>query len=194
MGEIKTICVYCGSNTGNDPRFVEAADALGAGIAAAGMGLVFGGGDDGLMGRVARAVLAGGGPVTGIIPKFLIKRENALLDGGSLSELIVVDDMHSRKQLMFDRADAFIALPGGIGTLEELVEQLTWVQLRRHRKPVLLADIGGFWRPLLALIAHMHNFGFLRAGFDVHYLVAEKIEDALPMVVAAARREDASPA
>ena len=102
--------------------------------------------------------------------------------------------MHSRKQLMFDRADAFIALPGGIGTLEELVEQLTWVQLRRHRKPVLLADIGGFWRPLLALIAHMHNLGFLRAGFDVHYLVAEKIEDALPMVHAAARREDASPA
>ena len=131
------------------------------------------------MGRVARSVLAGGGRVTGIIPKFLIKRENALL---SAQELIVVDDMHQRKQMMFDRADAFVALPGGIGTLEELVEQLTWVQLARHRKPVLLADIGGFWRPLLALIAHMHNLGFLREGFDVHYLVAEKIEDVLPML------------
>jgi uncharacterized protein (TIGR00730 family) len=194
MGEIKTICVYCGSNPGNDPRFGDAADTLGAAIAAAGMGLVFGGGGDGLMGRVARAVLAAGGPVTGIIPRFLIKRENALLGEGGLGELIVVEDMHERKQLMFDRADAFIALPGGIGTLEELVEQLTWVQLRRHRKPVLLADICGFWRPLLALIAHMHNFGFLRAGFDVHYLVAEKIEDALPMLIAAGHRADAGPA
>ena len=136
------------------------------------------------MGRVARSVLAGGGRVTGIIPKFLIKHENALLNA---QELIVVDDMHQRKQMMFDRADAFVALPGGIGTLEELVEQLTWVQLARHRKPVLLADIGGFWRPLLALIAHMHNLGFLREGFDVHYLVAEKIEDVLPMLAGGGR-------
>ncbi len=158
-------------------------------MAAAGLGLVFGGGDNGLMGRVARAVLAGGGRVTGIIPKFLIRRENALLNA---QELIVVDDMHQRKRIMFDRADAFVALPGGIGTLEELVEQLTWVQLERHRKPVLLADIGGFWRPLLALIAHMHNLGFVRAGFDVHYLVAEKIEDVLPMLDVAAGRTAAS--
>ena len=90
--------------------------------------------------------------------------------------------MHQRKQLMFERADAFIALPGGVGTLEELVEQLTWVQLQRHQKPVLLADIGGFWRPLLALFAHMRNLGFIREGFEVRYLVAEKIEDALPML------------
>jgi uncharacterized protein (TIGR00730 family) len=185
MSSIKNVCVYCGSSEGNDPRFAEAADELGAALAAANLGLVFGGGEDGLMGRVARAVVSGGGRVTGIIPKFLMKREHAML---SVAELIVVDDMHQRKQLMFDRADAFVALPGGIGTLEELVEQLTWVQLRRHNKPVLLADIGGFWRPLLALIAHMHNFGFLRDGFDVHYLVAEKIEDVLPMLDAAARR------
>jgi uncharacterized protein (TIGR00730 family) len=96
--------------------------------------------------------------------------------------------MHQRKQLMFERADAFIALPGGIGTLEELVEQLTWAQLQRHRKPVLLADIDGFWRPLLALFAHMRNLGFIREQFEVRYLVAEKIEDALPMLRAAARR------
>ena len=185
MTSIRNVCVYCGSSEGNDQRFAEAADQLGAALAAAGIGLVFGGGGDGLMGRVAAAAIAGGGRVTGIIPKFLLKREHAI-EGAE--ELIVVDDMHQRKQLMFERADAFIALPGGIGTLEELVEQLTWVQLRRHTKPVLLADIGAFWRPLLALIAHMHNLGFLREGFDVHYLVAEKIEDVLPMLHAASRR------
>jgi hypothetical protein len=114
-----------------------------------------------------------------------LKREQAL---EVAHELVVVDDMHQRKQLMFERADAFIALPGGVGTLEELVEQLTWVQLQRHHKPVLLADVGGFWRPLLALFAHMRNLGFIREGFEVRYLVAEKIEDALPMLQTAARR------
>jgi uncharacterized protein (TIGR00730 family) len=189
MSSIKNVCVYCGSSAGNDPRFAEAADQLGAALAAQGLGLVFGGGGDGLMGRVARAVIAGGGRVTGIIPKFLMRREHAI-EGAE--ELIVVDDMHRRKQLMFERADAFVALPGGIGTLEELVEQLTWLQLRRHSKPVLLADIAAFWRPLLGLIAHMRNLGFVREGFDVHYLVAEKIEDVLPMLHAAARRAAAN--
>jgi uncharacterized protein (TIGR00730 family) len=188
MASIHNVCVYCGSSDGADPRFSAAADALGRALAEAGIGLVFGGGGEGLMGRVARATLAGGGRVTGIIPKFLLKREHAL---EVAHELVVVDDMHQRKQLMFERADAFIALPGGIGTLEELVEQLTWVQLQRHRKPVLLADVGDFWRPLLALFAHMRNLGFIREGFEVRYLVAEKIEDALPMLRSAARRLDA---
>ena len=169
----------------SDPRFAEAADALGRALAEADVGLVFGGGGDGLMGRLARATLAAGGRVTGIIPKFLLTREHALVGA---QELVVVDSMHQRKQLMFERADAFIALPGGVGTLEELVEQLTWAQLQRHRKPVLLADIDGFWRPLLALFAHMRNLGFIREQFEVRYLVAEKIEDALPMLNAAARR------
>jgi uncharacterized protein (TIGR00730 family) len=185
MKAIRNICVYCGSSPGADPRFGEAAEALGAAMAGAGCGLVFGGGEDGLMGRIAHAVLNHGGRVTGIIPKFLIRREHAMLEA---QELIVVDDMHARKLLMFERADAFIALPGGIGTLEELVEQLTWVQLQRHSKPVLIADIGGFWRPLLSLIAHMHNLGFIRQGFDLRYLVAERIDDALPMLEAAAQR------
>jgi uncharacterized protein (TIGR00730 family) len=185
MSTIKNICVYCGSSLGADSRFAEAADALGTAMAAAGIGLVFGGGEDGLMGRLAHAVLDNGGRVTGIIPTFLVKREHALNEA---QELIVVADMHQRKQLMFERADAFIALPGGVGTLEELVEQLTWVQLGRHSKPVLIADIGGFWRPLLSLIAHMHNLGFIREGFDLRYLVAEKIEDALPMLEQTARR------
>ena len=185
MQPIQNICVYCGSSLGADPRFAEAADALGAAMAAAGIGLVFGGGEEGLMGRVAHAVIDNGGRVTGIIPTFLIKREHALKEA---QELIVVEDMHQRKQMMFDRADAFIALPGGVGTLEELVEQLTWVQLERHAKPVLVADIGGFWRPLLSLIAHMHNLGFIREGLDLKYLVAEKIEDVLPMLATAARK------
>jgi uncharacterized protein (TIGR00730 family) len=185
MDTIRNVCVYCGASAGADPAFGEAADALGKALARAGLGLVFGGGGDGLMGRVARAVLDDGGRVTGIIPKFLVKREHALL---AAQDLTIVDDMHQRKQLMFERADAFVALPGGVGTLEELVEQLTWVQLQQHRKPVLLADISGFWRPLLALFAHMRNLGFVREGFEVRYLVAEKIEDALPMLMAAAER------
>jgi uncharacterized protein (TIGR00730 family) len=185
MEAIRNVCVYCGSSAGANARFVDAADALGRALAEADVGLVFGGGGGGLMGRLARATLAAGGRVTGIIPKFLVAREHALVGA---QELVVVDSMHQRKQLMFDRADAFIALPGGVGTLEELVEQLTWAQLQRHRKPVLLADIDGFWRPLLALFAHMRNLGFIREEFEVRYLVAEKIEDALPMLRAAARR------
>jgi hypothetical protein len=185
MAAIRSVCVYCGASAGGDPRFGEAADALGKALARAGVELVFGGGVDGLMGRLARAVLAEGGRATGIIPKFLVGRERALL---AAQELIVVDDMHRRKQLMFERADAFVALPGGVGTLEELVEQLTWVQLQRHRKPVLIADIGGFWRPLLGLFAHMRDLGFVREGFEARHLVAERIDDALPMLLAAAHR------
>lgn len=185
MPTIRNICVYCGSSEGTDPRFGEAADALGAAMAKAGYGLVFGGGGDGLMGRLARSVLANGGRVTGIIPTFLIRREHAI---GDIHDLVEVKDMHTRKQLMFERADAFVALPGGIGTLEELVEQLTWVQLQRHEKPVLIVDIAGFWRPLLTLIAHMHNLGFIRTGFDLRYLVAERIDEVLPMIETAARR------
>jgi uncharacterized protein (TIGR00730 family) len=107
--------------------------------------------------------------------------------------MVVVDSMHERKQAMFDRADAFVALPGGIGTLEELVEQMTWAQLDRHTKPVLIADLLMFWRPLLALFAHMNNEGFIRDGFGLRYLVAEKIEDIVPMLRSAGRRLAAEP-
>ena len=123
--------------------------------------------------------------MTGIIPTFLVRKEHALMEA---QEMLVVDSMHERKQAMFDRADAFVALPGGIGTLEELVEQMTWAQLDRHAKPILIADVAGFWRPLLALFAHMNNEGFIRRGFELRYLVAEKIEDVVPMLRAAAER------
>jgi uncharacterized protein (TIGR00730 family) len=137
------------------------------------------------MGAIARTVLDGGGHVTGIIPDFLQRREN-MLDG--VQEMVVVPDMHTRKRLMFERADAFVALPGGVGTLEELVEQMTWVQLERHTKPVLIANINGFWKPLLALFAHMRDFGFVRESMEINYLVAEKASDILPMIQTAHRR------
>lgn len=182
---IRTICVYCGSGPGTDPVFVEAAAAFGRAMAMNGIGLVYGGGNVGLMGTVAGAVLDHGGKVTGIIPEFLKVRERML---DAVQETIVVPDMHTRKQLMFDRADAFVALPGGIGTLEELVEQMTWAQLGRHTKPILMLSIKGFWKPLLVLLAHMRDYGFIRPGLELNYLVAEKVEDVIPMLGSAARR------
>ncbi len=183
--QIRRVCVYCGSSPGTDPIFAETARRLGQNLAEAGIGLVYGGGNNGLMGIVARSVLENGGHVTGIIPDFLKQKEVMLQDA---QEAIVVPDMHTRKRLMFEKADAFVALPGGVGTLEELVEQLTWVQLGRHLKPVLIADIGGFWRPLLSLMAHMRDNGFIPTKLEVRYLVAEKIDDVIPMLETAARR------
>jgi uncharacterized protein (TIGR00730 family) len=175
------ICVYCGSSNGLDPRFVEAAQKLGADIATRGHRLVYGGGNVGLMGEVSRAVKAAGGHVTGIIPHFLLSKEK--LSGG-LDDVVLVDDMHQRKMLMFERSDAFVALPGGIGTLEELVEQMTWAQLGRHGKPIVIADIAGFWRPFGDLVAHMRNTGFIRAGLEVSTMTAEKAGDIVEMIEA----------
>jgi len=185
MTDLKTICVYCGSGPGSDPAFLDAARALGHDMAENGLGLVYGGGNIGLMGALARSVLDHGGHVTGIIPDFLKARERMLDD---VQETISVPDMHTRKRLMFERADAFVALPGGIGTLEELVEQMTWAQLGRHTKPILLLSIHDFWKPLLVLIAHMRELGFIRPGLELNYLVAERVEEVLPMLAASARR------
>jgi uncharacterized protein (TIGR00730 family) len=185
MNTIKTVCVYCGSGPGTNPRFVEAAIGLGKALAESGIRLVYGGGSIGLMGAVATSVLDHGGAVTGIIPSFLTSRENALT---RVQEMIVTPDMHERKRLMFERSDAFVALPGGIGTLEELVEQLTWQQLGRHSKPILLANIDGFWEPLLALLAHMRATQFIRPTLTVDILKAERVEDILPRLRAAAAR------
>jgi uncharacterized protein (TIGR00730 family) len=182
---VRNICVYCGSAAGADPVYEAAARKLGEALAKAGIGLVFGGGGVGLMGAIARSVLASGGNATGVIPDFLVGREG-LLRG--LTDCIIVSDMHERKRLMFEHADAFVALPGGIGTLEELSEQLSWLQLERHTKPVVIADIGGFWKPLLDLFAHMRERRFIQPPFEVRYLVAEKIEDVLPMIETAAAK------
>jgi uncharacterized protein (TIGR00730 family) len=183
MSTIRTICVYCGSGPGTDPAFIEAARDFGKIMAREGVGLVYGGGSKGLMGAAANAVLDNGGHVTGIIPEFLQDREHTLKRA---QEVIITPDMHVRKQTMFDRADAFVALPGGIGTLEELVEQLTWAQLGRHKKPILILNIKGFWDPLCALLDHMRRLDFIRLELGVTLLVAQGPEEALPMLRAAA--------
>ena len=184
MADLRSICVYCGSGHGGDPAFTDAAVALGAAIARAGIRLVYGGGNVGLMGTVARAALDHGGDVCGIIPEFLRQRELMIADA---QELVVVPDMHTRKRLMFERADAFVALPGGVGTLEEVVEQMTWAQLGQHRKPILLANVLGFWDPLLSLLEHMKQTGFIRAGFEVNYLVADSVDAIVPRLREALR-------
>jgi uncharacterized protein (TIGR00730 family) len=183
MGLIKSVCVYCGSGLGRDPRHQADARAFGEVLATNGVSLVYGGGGMGLMGTVAKSVLEHGGHVTGIIPDFLVNREFMLEDA---QEHIVTKDMHERKRLMFERADAFVALPGGIGTLEELVEQLTWAQLGQHRKPILIANINGYWEPLLAMLEHMTAHAFIRESLWVPYLIADRIEDVLPALENAA--------
>ncbi|HMK89949.1 MAG TPA: TIGR00730 family Rossman fold protein [Methylocystis sp.] len=191
MSGVRNICVYCGSSSGNSPAYAETADRMGAALAQAGIGLVFGGGSQGLMGRIARAVLTGGGRVTGIIPHFLDEQEVGMKEA---TELHVVQDMHTRKRLMFEKADAFLALPGGIGTLEELTEQLTLMRIGRHTKPLVLLDVNGYWRPLLALFAHMRHSGFVSRGYEAHYQVAERVEDVIPIILAAASRARSSEA
>src|SRR3954454_11698818 len=183
MSEIKSICVYCASGPGTNPHFVEAARDFGRILAQNGIRLVYGGGSVGLMGELAVSVLDHGGIVTGIIPDFLVDREHMLTRS---QERVITRDMHERKRTMFERADAFVALPGGIGTLEELVEQLTWAQLGRHKKPILLANIDGFWEPLLELFAHMRATAFIRPTLALDILKAERVEDILPRLRAAA--------
>jgi uncharacterized protein (TIGR00730 family) len=179
LSKIRRICVYCGSSPGTSPAFLQSARDFGKILAENGIGLVYGGGGDGMMGEVASAVLKHGGEVHGIIPEFLVKREHA---HKQVQDLIVTNDMHERKAKMFEMADAFVALPGGIGTLEELVEQLTWAQLGRHRKPVLVANIEGFWEPLCALLDHMRALNFIRGEMSFDLLVADAVADILPML------------
>jgi uncharacterized protein (TIGR00730 family) len=157
---IRRLCVYCGSSVGDDPRYRDAARDLGGRLAAAGIELVFGGGRVGLMGVLADAVLAGGGRVTGVIPERLRARELAH-DG--VSELIVTASMHERKRTMAERSDAFAILPGGIGTLDETFEIVTWRQLELHDKPIFVVDVAGYWQKLLALLDHLTERGFVAA-------------------------------
>jgi uncharacterized protein (TIGR00730 family) len=184
MSRIKSICVYCASGPGTNPAYVAAAKSFGRILAENGIRLIYGGGSVGLMGAIADAVLDNGGEITGIIPEFLMNREHILLRA---QERIVTRDMHERKRIMFERADAFVALPGGVGTLEELVEQITWAQLGRHKKPILIANIDGFWDPLRTLLERMRETLFIRPGFTVDVLIADRVEDILPKLTEAAR-------
>jgi len=173
----RKLCVYCGSGPGRDPRYMEAARGLGKALAESGIGLVYGGGSLGLMGEMARAVLAGGGHVTGIIPEFLVTKERMLTE---VNELIVTRDMHERKMTMFERASGFVALPGGLGTLEELTEISTWAQLEQHAKPIILCNIGGYWDPLVTLLKHMREEKFIREGLEFKLEVVKGADEVIP--------------
>ncbi len=179
---IQNVCVYCGSGSGLNPAYAAAARDFGRILAESRIGLVYGGGSLGLMGEIARSVLHHRGYVTGIIPGFLSEREHMLVEA---QELIVVDDMHQRKQLMFTKSDAFVALPGGLGTLEEFVEQLTWSQLGRHARPIVLGNIEGFWNPLLTLFEGMRAEGFVRKGLELNLQVVDRVAEIIPAITRA---------
>jgi len=190
MSTIHSVCVYCGSSPGRSEEYHQAGYRLGRKLAKAGLRLIYGGGARGIMGAVAGGVLDGGGKVTGIIPRFLINweaSENALR---RLDDLIVTEDMHQRKHAMFEKSDAFVALPGGIGTVEEIVEIMTWAQLGRHRKPIVFANIEGFWNPMLALMDHMKAEGFIHSGHRVRPIVVDRAEGIIPAILEVASAPD----
>lgn len=176
VASVFTVTVFCGSSPGFDPVYVDAARAVGTALGEAGMRLVYGGGHVGLMGTVADAAVRAGAHVTGVIPRALQAREDVNHD---IAELILVDTMHERKMLMADRADAFLALPGGPGTLEELTEQWTWAQLGIHEKPVGLLNVAGYFDPLLAFVANMRDRGFTHPRYTDMLVVATEADAAL---------------
>ena len=178
LEKIKSICVYCGSGPGDHPAFMIAARAFGKVLAENNIRLVYGGGENGLMGAIANAVVDHGGKVLGVIPESLCAREGAFRRG----QLEVVENMHQRKQKFFDESEAFVALPGGAGTLEETVEQMTWLQIGHSSKPIVLANIIGFWYPLIYLLKHMRTLKFIREGLEFNQLVANEVGQILPVL------------
>ena len=188
---IRSICVYCGSQPGRHPAYLEAGRALGRSIAEHGLRLVYGGGTRGVMGAVSSGVMSSGGQVTGIIPEFLMDKEASKHSLSALTELIVTRDMHERKHKMFERSDAFVTLPGGIGTLEEIVEIMTWGQLGRHRRPMVFANVNGFWDPMLELMKHMTDQGFIHTAHRVKPMVIDAIEDIIPAIIEEGRASSA---
>ena len=174
---LKSLCVFCGSSVGADPAHREAAGILGRTMAEQGIRLVYGGGHVGIMGALAEAVLYNGGHVVGVIPEHLTRMEAAFLE---ISELIVVDSMHTRKRRMFDEADAFCVLPGGMGTMDELFEIITWKQLRLHNKPIIIANNAGYWDPLIRLFDSIISGGFAHPQTAAMFTVVDRVEDVLP--------------
>ncbi len=181
MAEIKTVAVFCGAQAGDDPAYRAAAEALGRGLAEAGMTLVFGGGRIGLMGAVADACLAAGGRVVGVIPEFLTLWEVA---HEGVADMTVTDSMHSRKRRMFDLSDAFVTLPGGLGTFDETIEIITWRQLKLHDKPILLCDVKGSSNALVAAIEDAVARGFARSDVLRLYEVVEGVPAVLARLAA----------
>jgi hypothetical protein len=175
---LDSVCVYCASSNAADPEFLAAASELGATLAREGLRLVYGGGGVGLMGACAKAAHAAGGRVLGVIPHFLTSQERQL----TTVETVVVDSMHQRKMMMFEAADAFAILPGAIGTLEEVVELLSWRRLGLHAKPIVFLDIKGFWQPLFALFDHILEQKLMPVEFRETWRTVERVEDVLPML------------
>ena len=192
MNKILAICVYCGSSAGNDAVYVEAGERLGSALAAAGVRLIYGGGTTGVMGAVAHGTLSAGGEVGAIIPRFLIDRETTKAALTKFNDVTITETMHERKHKMFERSDAFVALPGGIGTVEEIVEIMTWGQLGQHRKPMVFANINGFWDPMLGMFDHLRRTGFIHSGHLMQPIVVDRVEAIIPAIVAAAEEIDTS--
>ncbi|CAM5343612.1 putative protein (TIGR00730 family) [Aquamicrobium terrae] len=190
MNTIRSICVYCGSSPGKDEAFLEAGHALGRSLARSGLRLVYGGGTKGIMGAVAQSTLKAGGKVMGIIPRFLMNKEATESALERLDQLVITDNMHERKHRMFEESDAFVALPGGIGTVEEIVEIMTWAQLGHHRKPIVFANVKGFWNPMLSLLDHMAAAGFIHTAHNVKPLVVDDPEAIVAAVLAAGAAGD----
>ncbi|EGF90343.1 putative lysine decarboxylase family protein [Asticcacaulis biprosthecium C19] len=176
--DIKSVCVFCGSSFGNDPSYRQAALDLGQVLAGAGLRLVYGGGGVGLMGETARAVHDAGGKVLGIMPQFLRSREIVYDD----VETRMVTNMHERKMMMFEESDAFIVLPGGVGTLEEVIELMSWRRLDLHKKPVIFLNVNGFWDPFFALIDHTLATEFTPTSFRNTYHSVDTVEGVLPAI------------
>ncbi len=172
MSELKSLCVFCGSRVGGEPAYQEVAKKLGQEISGRNLNLIYGAGDIGLMSIVARASLECGGNVTGIIPKFIQAFE---VGSPGEIELIVVESMHERKQMMFERSDGFIALPGGLGTLDETIEMITWKQLQQHKKPIVLVNVNNYWNPFIDLIQAVVDCGFGHGGINQLFTVVDDV-------------------
>ncbi len=186
MNSIQSLCVFCGSRAGADPAFAQAAEQLGRRLAERGVRLIYGGGSIGLMGVLMGAVLEHGGEVSGVIPEFLMHRE---VGNPDLTELIVVDSMHERKRRMFELADAFAVLPGGIGTLDETIEIITWQQLGLHAKPIVVLSVGDYWKVFELLIEQMIAQGFADGAIRNLFAVAGDVESLLTTLEERATRQ-----
>lgn len=182
MSKISNLCVFCGSKLGENPNFEAAARALGTEMAGRDIGLVYGGGGIGLMGAITDAVLEGGGRVVGVIPEFLMKYE---VGNPNVTELIVVDSMHDRKRTMFERSDGFIILPGGLGTMDETFEIITWKQLQQHAKPVVVLDTEGYWQPFEALVDSIIQGGFAHPGVKDLFSVVDRVDQVFDALASA---------
>ena len=187
---MKKLCVFTGAATGSGPRFTDAAHQLGQILASRNLGLVYGGGKSGLMGKIADAVIAADGHATGIIPKFL---DNVEIAHRGLNDLHVIDTMHERKNMMYEIADGFIIMPGGLGTLDETMEIITWRQLGLHRKPIIIANLHGYWDHMLLLFQNIIDEGFMHHGHTGHFehvddmdALADKLDAYFPASHAAA--------